>query len=1758
MKNFKKMLSLVLCFLMLVSAMPVHAFAAEESDVTNGTYTGETWAAGGTGTITHTINGTEVDLSKTVTPVPGMENTYEITLQVQTSTHHTYVTASGAVVLVIDESNSMDWCAICGGGEDFLFWDGRHESDCQYSGTVSNSQSRMYAAKAAAREFLETYAGTDASASRMLAIVTFSTGYTTDLTWVNVAGGAGKNGYDSALRAIDGLSSNGGTNLEGGLYQALQELGSSAISGVETPSVVLLTDGTPTYRMNGGSGSSGSAENNSAAANRATAIKNAGAELYTVCFGVANDSTYTGGPTVGNFLRDSVSSGSDYAYNADNADELMAAFKSITKDIVEGLDGSGWTATDPMPDHVDVTGAVPANFTTEDGSTYTWELSDPQVIENGADTTYIYTCTYRITLDVQVEGFVEGQYYPTNEPTYLNIGGEHYAFPVPGVKGVLPRTEVSVTKVWSDNDNRDGLRTNSVTLQLQKDGVAYGEPVVLSAANNWTYTWSDLIEMSGGVEHAYTVVEAAVEGYKPVYTANGNELIVTNVHEINTKDITVTKTWVDADDQDGIRPSSITVALLADGEQVATAEVTAANGWTYTFAGFPVNKAGQIAEAITYTVAEVTVDGYKTQIDGFAITNTHEPEVVAVEGSKTWVDADDQDGIRPESITINLLADGQVVKTATANEANGWAWSFEDLPKYAAGKEIVYTIEEVAVEGYTSVVNGYDVTNTHTPATVEVAGAKTWNDADDQDGLRPESITINLLADGEVVQTATANEANGWAWSFTDLPKNAAGEEIAYTIEEVEVEGYETKVDGYNVTNTHVPATVEVSGTKTWADDSDRDGVRPESITINLLADEVVIKTVTVTEAEQWSWRFTDLPKYKDQGTEIVYTITEESVDGYTTEVDGYNVTNTHENATVEVNGSKTWVDAENQDGIRPESITINLLADGKQVGSKVVTAADNWSWSFQNLLKYRDGGVDIVYTIEEVAVDGYKPAVDGYNVTNIHAPETVEVTGSKTWVDAENQDGIRPESITINLLADGTVIETVTVTEADGWAWTFENLPKYRDQGTEIVYTVTEETVSGYETEVNGYNVTNTHETETTSVSGTKTWNDADDQDGVRPESITINLLADGQVVATKIVTKNDNWSWTFENLPKYRDQGTEIVYTVTEEAVTDYETEVNGFNVTNTHTPATVEVAGTKTWNDDSNRDGVRPESITINLLADGQVIKTVTVTEADGWAWSFTDLPKYRDQGVEIIYTITEETVQNYSSAVNGYNVTNSHAPALMNVTVTKIWDDANDQDGIRPTSIQVQLYANDEALGNPVTLFGDAWSFTWTNVYVYADGEEIVYTVKEVDVPDGYDATVEGLKITNTHKPAETTVSGSKTWNDGDNRDGLRPESITINLLADGEEVAELVVTAENGWEWTFEGLPVYADGQEIVYTITEDEVKGYEASVEGFNVTNTHAPEVMDLTVEKIWNDAEDQDGKRPESIEVQLLANGEAYGEVVVLTGDSWSYTWEDLFVYAEGVEITYTVEEVNVPDGYEATVDGLKITNTHTPETVSVSGGKTWDDADNQDGIRPESITVNLLANGKEVAEMVVSAETQWTWTFNDLPKYEAGVEIVYTVTEDAVEGYEATVNGFDIVNTHTPSTVSVEVKKVWNDNNDMYKIRPVSITVVLLANGEETGATLKLNAEGGWVGSFADLPEYANGQKIVYTVNELKVEGYSTSVSGNAAEGFTVTNDLILIPETGDETNILLYGAVMGISFIALIGVFMAMIEDKKRYAK
>ena len=1311
-------------------------------------------------------------------------------------------------------------------------------------------------------------------------------------------------------------------------------------------------------------------------------------------------------------------------------------------------------------------------------------------------------------------------------------------------------------------------------------------------------------ETAEAIKAYYTVTENDVKEAGKIYnlaTATSEKTTDEddddNVVVNENTTVTAKKVWEDNNNQDGIRPESIELTLYADGAEykdektnqtvnvTVTPEQKSDKEWSYVFEGLPTyNKDGG---KIKYTIVETNIGTeYKTTYsqDGLTVTNTHEPYTVDIDITKAWVDNDNQDGKRSQTVTVNLKKGETVIGEAKElSEANNWKGKWEKLPKYENGTLIDYNVEEVGtIDGYTVSVSpketagnvySYTITNTHEVEKTSVTVNKEWLDENNQDGIRPETVTLILKANGTEVQRATVGANDNWSKTFENLPVYANGEKIVYTVDEETVTtGYTKTVEGMTVKNSHTPATTSITVNKEWLDENNQDGIRPETVTLILKANGTEVQRATVGANENWSKTFENLPVYAN-GEKIVYTVDEETVTtGYTKTVEGMTVKNSHTPATTSITVNKKWLDENNQDGIRPETVTLILKANGTEVQRATVGANENWSKTFENLPVYANGE-KIVYTVdEETVTTGYTKTIKGMTVINTHKTVTTEVTAKKEWHDNNNQDGIRPKKISISLKNKENIIDTVELTEANNWSTTFKDLPKYENEGTLINYTIVENTIiPGYKTSINNdteiKTITNTHVTDTTKIDAIKTWDDNNNQDGIRPETVTLILKASGTEVQRATVGANDNWSKTFENLPVYAN-GEKIVYTVDEETVTTgYTKTVEGMTVKNSHTPATTSITVNKEWLDESNQDGIRPETVTLILKANGTEVQRATVGANENWSKTFENLPVYAN-GEKIVYTVDEETVTTgYTKTVEGMTVKNSHTPATTSITVNKKWLDENNQDGIRPETVTLILKANGTEVQRATVGANENWSKTFENLPVYANGEKIVYTVDEETVTTGYTKTVEGMTVTNSRTPETTSVTVNKEWLDEHNQDGIRPDSITVRLLADGKEVKDATIKPDNSgnWTYTWSGLAKYKAGQLINYTVSEDAVDGYTTSTptslgtttNGYvgTITNTHEIEKTSVTVNKEWIDGNNQDGIRPDSVNITLdatITNSDGKEETITIPeaiktitlneGNTWTYTWAGLDKYKNGKEIKYTVAENNEDERYtvsikqnnKTTANGYDytVTNSYTPEKTSVKVNKVWTDADNQDGIRPDSVSITLTAtitntNGEKenvtipgtvTRTITLNEGNKWAYTWSGLDKNKAGQKIEYTVVENNVKtGYSVSVvpnnqtaeNGYDytVTNSHTPETTSVTVNKEWNDDSNRDGKRPGSITVRLLADGNQAKdannndliATITPDNSGNWTYTWSGLAKYKAGQKINYTVSENTVENYN-----------------------------------------------------------
>ncbi|MGE1110066.1 Cna B-type domain-containing protein, partial [Bacillus wiedmannii] len=467
-----------------------------------------------------------------------------------------------------------------------------------------------------------------------------------------------------------------------------------------------------------------------------------------------------------------------------------------------------------------------------------------------------------------------------------------------------------------------------------------------------------------------------------------------------------------------------------------------------------------------------------------------------------------------------------------------------------------------------------------------------------------------------------------------------------YEVKEQPVDGYKSEVKGYDITNTKVAQTT-VEGTKTWKDGNATN--RPTTIKVDLLQNGKVVDTKEVSAAGEWKYAFTDLAAYDAEGNAYKYEVKEQPVDGYKSEVKGYDITNTKVAQTI-VEGTKTWKDGNATN--RPTTIKVDLLQNGKVIDTKEVTASTEWKYTFEKLQAYDANGVAYKYEVKEQPVAGYKSEVKGYDITNTKVAK-LTVEGTKTWNDNNATD--RPSSIKVDLLQNGKVVDTKEATAATNWKYAFADVEAYDANGVAYKYEVKEQPVAGYQSDVHGYDITNT-KVGGTKVEGTKTWKDDNAKD--RPEMIKVDLLQNGKVIATKEVSAAGEWKYAFTDLAAYDENGVAYKYEVKEQPVDGYKSEVKGYDITNTRVGET-KVEGTKTWKDDNAKD--RPKMIKVDLLQNGKVIATKEVSAADEWKYAFTDLVAYDAEGNAYKYEVKEQPVNGYKSEVHGYDITNTKDPS-----------------------------------------------------------------------------------------------------------------------------------------------------------------------------------------------------------------------------------------------------------------------------------------------------------------------------------------------------------------------------------------------------------------------------------------------------------------------------------------------------------------
>ena len=318
--------------------------------------------------------------------------------------------------------------------------------------------------KAAANAFVNSYAGDKENVGRYLAVVDFATHVEVPLNWTDVSSTRGKN---KAFEAIKNLKAGGGTNLDAGIKQATSLFLKDAVKQIQKDNrnTVVLTDGTPTYYLKdceggctflhthvtidgitydlAGDGGEGSEKTVEATSKDANLLKDQ-STVYTVCYGAAKDKAYEDGPTVSEFLKGSIATSRDKAYDSSDADDLAKVFKAISESVTTSITGKDLEVFDGAAPFVSVSQLPPS--VQQDTSGFKWKLANATTTTEGTQTYYTYELEYYVTLDAHHPEFKEGKLYPLNGETYIAMpDGSKVKFPIPGATGIKSRYTVTYT-----------------------------------------------------------------------------------------------------------------------------------------------------------------------------------------------------------------------------------------------------------------------------------------------------------------------------------------------------------------------------------------------------------------------------------------------------------------------------------------------------------------------------------------------------------------------------------------------------------------------------------------------------------------------------------------------------------------------------------------------------------------------------------------------------------------------------------------------------------------------------------------------------------------------------------------------------------------------------------------------------------------------------------------------------------------------------------------------------------------------------------------------------------------------------------------------------------------------------------------------------------------------------------------------------------------------------------------------------------------
>ena len=1631
----KRLLSLAMALALMVGMVPATALAAGESSSQQiDSYGGITYykGEGDSQTAVNQEDAYDVSVSKTIAGT-GTENQFEITLEVTTTQKldELKVSADAAVVLVMDVSNSM-------------------KETLSGVDTSDTSKMRITMAKTAAKDFLTKYADVEGDATRMISVVEFGASAKTVYDWQNITAEGGLTAAQGAVDNVE-INFNQGGHLCGDPGAHRIEVDKDDCSWVRVGYI---------------------GKNQWKCLDCGQTFKDKKDHEHA-CDGTEYvDGEKDSGAT-------NIDAGLRLAYNLVNELKGQAAYQDIQNyHVILLSDGS------PTQHSRTSNATASTSFIAKEtgGGSITWKSDYDYAVSSAAavrSVATLHTIAYassRVGMSVYPDGtndYVGSgpdrnslQGYPSKLTDFLKnkiASSTNTAYTADDLESLLNTFEAinqsiaSLAQAWTVTDPMAA----NIKLNVDSLGNRYSDPdgcISVTEDDNGLQTihWNVLEDQVAGTNGSGSTKYFV---YRLNYTITLNNL-ETGTDTVPTNG-TTTLTYILTDDPNGEIPAG-------KDPSTATFQIPEVHGLT---GGFEFTKTDKNNDAAQF--------GYQTQ-SGSELQNvatftlTHSSDC-GCGGTYTT-----------QASTVNN-------KVEFANIPSGHTYTMtETVPAgYDQSKAQTYTVTvawgKVTVQDASSSVvytenKAMTVENELDPQEKTLTVTKTWLGGEPAANT---TVTVNVTGTNESGEeaftgTLTISKQSDGTWSGTlTVPTVDVnnGETITYSIAEQAVSGWKqvnTGGSGLALTLTNARSeNVTYSVEKKW--------VGPEAdkkeVVARLMNGDTVVDTVTLNSTNSWKGTFKTVDAYNNSGNPITYTV-KEFIDGnevtntvtvnghsYNAKVDlsddTYVIYNTvAQDNTATATGIKTW----NTSAITGATATFELLADDQATGKTVTLNQGESTISFSSLPKYALPGTvvgnvtygdtadghEIVYTFQETATTG-APTGDSIRSSSSNNKDftntltgTTSVTVTKVWEDNLDAEGLRPDSITVKLMNSETKVaeQTLSATGDNGeWTeddltYTFTGQDKYDDNGALINYTVAEDEVANYGTEITGtaaagYTITNTLDAGTTSVTVTKVWVDTADSH----DEVVINILADGQDSGyDAVLNEANNWTATVNNLP-LRASGTVIDYTVDEASVPNgytsdvVEGENNTFTVYNViDQDETVSISATKTW--EGGDENHRPE-LTFTLWADGsatsQTIKStdegydpnnITFSGLDKYAYTIVNGQKVSCK--EIQYSIQEtmdgDLADRYDSnceIVEGvYQFTNTFDAGTATVNGIKTWVDGGKSTHSTVTVGVFETNASGEVLSEiPVKTAEITDSYSFTDLPAYnTDGSAKSYAVYEMDDgtrlaagqeitigEDTYVVSYQTATITNTLKQETVSVPVNKVWQ------GPAAESVTFNLLRNDSKIDELTLTADDAgedgtWSGAFENLDKYdSNRDEYRYTVEEVPVTGYISRQTGGNTfINTVEQTTTSLTVVKEWIMPEDDSVELPASVKIQLYAGGSVYTEepaegaidytkpVEITAGEdgTWTYTFENLPKYAYTYdednnvssvrEIQYTVSEVGATLSGEDYV--VQIGHDHYEVTYAANESGQW--VISNDYIRTDVFGYRVIRNYFTITDGVRSTD--------------------------------------------------------------------------------------------------------------------------------------------------------------------------------------